>query len=421
MIPTGDVLYELDKRIKAGQVPGLIQSEGVEQFYVDGFHFNPSPHLGGSVGTYVVGLTFYATLFQNDPTGLSGALYGLDDVVDAPLIAALQDVVWDVVSTHPYTGIPSLTVSTEGLVMILEFNETEGLKADDTSPYGSNNFGQLYNGTTFEQGGVSFDGNDDYIHINNSDDLNNSIHAKRTITIGFQVANPTLTSRKQVIYEEGGPGRGLNIYIYDNRLYVGGWNKPVMESNWSGTFLFTDAIEANRWHEITLVLDAQEGVNTLQPQVLKAYLDGEQFGQGVGSQLWEHLNNIAIGNVSQGTLFHDQAVISSNNHGFAGKIDEVRVYNRALNNSEIAILAQENNSLKVAQENGMLVGSLGQDLLTQGQNNHDSAKVETETSQINLVENIFGLQNPISSDGSNLISSIDIVSPEPNLSELAII
>ncbi|MEO0948972.1 MAG: malectin domain-containing carbohydrate-binding protein, partial [Cyanobacteria bacterium J06641_5] len=106
LIPVGDVFYELDNRIRAGLIPQLDSTQGVEQFYADGIHLNESPFTEDpTIGTYVVALTFYATLYQEDPRGLTGSVYGFDDVADAPLIAAVQDAVWDVVSAHPFAGL----------------------------------------------------------------------------------------------------------------------------------------------------------------------------------------------------------------------------------------------------------------------------------------------------------------------------
>ena len=106
LIPVGDVFYELDNRIKAGLIPQLDPSQGVNQFYSDGIHLNEFPFTDDpTIGTYIVALTFYATLFQDDPRGLTGSVYGFDDIADAPLLAAVQDAVWDVVSTHPFSGL----------------------------------------------------------------------------------------------------------------------------------------------------------------------------------------------------------------------------------------------------------------------------------------------------------------------------
>ena len=46
------------------------------------------------------------------------------------------------------------------------------------------------------------------------------------------------TSVAMPLFETGNSAAGLNIYIYNNRLYVGAWNNGV--AGWtSGTFLFT--------------------------------------------------------------------------------------------------------------------------------------------------------------------------------------
>jgi hypothetical protein len=108
MIPVGDVLLELNARMKAGKVSGF---DDVAQVYVDGIHFN-------NVGCYVVGTTFYATMFRDDPKGLTAAPYNekLDSVkdrkIDDNLAAAIQEAVWSVVSMHPLSGVRRVPAKT---------------------------------------------------------------------------------------------------------------------------------------------------------------------------------------------------------------------------------------------------------------------------------------------------------------------
>ena len=103
LVPVGDVLLELDGRMKAGKVPGYTD---IAQVYVDGIHFN-------NVGSYVVGTTFYATLFRDDPRGLTAEPYNeeldpqKDQKIDEKLAAVIQDAVWKVVSEHPLAGVVS--------------------------------------------------------------------------------------------------------------------------------------------------------------------------------------------------------------------------------------------------------------------------------------------------------------------------
>jgi hypothetical protein len=92
MVPVGHVMFELNQRMKAGEVPGYTD---VKQLFADGIHLNP-------VGSYVVGCTYFATLFQENPKGLPGGPY---QVTDAKLAEAIQETVWKVVSGHELAGV----------------------------------------------------------------------------------------------------------------------------------------------------------------------------------------------------------------------------------------------------------------------------------------------------------------------------
>lgn len=92
LVPVGDVLLELDKQMRAGNVPGY---SSVVSLYEDQIHFN-------DVGAYLVSCTFYATLFRDDPHGLSPLPY---KVTDSALVRRIQDIVWQVVRTHTLAGV----------------------------------------------------------------------------------------------------------------------------------------------------------------------------------------------------------------------------------------------------------------------------------------------------------------------------
>ncbi len=97
MIPVAEVLYELDMRMEAGEIPGYTD---ISQFYRN------EPHLSWSLGRYTAGITMYATLFGQDPAGLTkpAAFYNPASDFTPALYAAIHSAVWDVVSTHPYAG-----------------------------------------------------------------------------------------------------------------------------------------------------------------------------------------------------------------------------------------------------------------------------------------------------------------------------
>jgi hypothetical protein len=92
LIPVGDVMLELDARMRAGKVAGF---DNVQQLYRDRIHLNEA-------GSYVVGCTFYATLFAQSPVGLPSAPY---KVTDPKLAQAIQQAAWDVVSKHELAGV----------------------------------------------------------------------------------------------------------------------------------------------------------------------------------------------------------------------------------------------------------------------------------------------------------------------------
>ncbi len=246
----------------------------------------------------------------------------------------------DLASQESYQSL--LAIPETELVVNFNFNDAEDV-GRDSSPYGDRHEGILTNGAAWrlenEQfaGVVDFDGVDDYLAIANSEDLNLGTHAERSVSLWFKAEDTAVAGRKQVIYEEGGHLRGLNIYLDGGQLYVGGWNET--ESNWLGTYLSTDTVSADTWHHVTLVLDAEPDATQVQSEVLSAYLDGVEFGRGEGSQLWSHSAGIGIGGLYQTTKFHDATVYGSGVQGLAGSIADLKIYNQALNQTEISNLS----------------------------------------------------------------------------------
>ncbi len=96
MIPVGHVMNELHQLMKAGKVPGYTNIFGL---YKDGIHLNKE-------GSYLVGCTFFSTLYKQSPKGLPGDSYGVTDV---RLMNIIQDTVWRVVRTHELAGVGPLT------------------------------------------------------------------------------------------------------------------------------------------------------------------------------------------------------------------------------------------------------------------------------------------------------------------------
>jgi hypothetical protein len=92
MVPVGHVMYELNQRMKAGEVPG---HKHISEIFTDAIHLN-------NVGSYVVGCTFYATLYKENPQGLPHEPY---QIADAKLAEVIQDTVWHVVCLQELAGV----------------------------------------------------------------------------------------------------------------------------------------------------------------------------------------------------------------------------------------------------------------------------------------------------------------------------
>lgn len=110
MIPTGDLFLELDKRMRAGQVPGC---RDIRDFYTD------VQHIRFGLPRYTAAAMFYACLFEDHPGKLDWKLYndrakygddphhdGGDMLPITPENAkAINDVVWQGVSNHPFGAL----------------------------------------------------------------------------------------------------------------------------------------------------------------------------------------------------------------------------------------------------------------------------------------------------------------------------
>ena len=152
-------------------------------------------------------------------------------------------------------------------------------------------------------------------------------YLEKTIELWFQADD---VQARQVLYEQGGTMRGLNIYIDGGLLYVGGWNRA--ETSWNPIFLSTP-IEANATYMVDLVLD---GVSSGVTGSLTGYLNGEPFDTQTGvSKLWSHGDDGAIGAMRQNAVFHTGDG-SGEGFEFGGIIDDISIYNHTLTAQQIA-------------------------------------------------------------------------------------
>jgi hypothetical protein len=276
--------------------------------------------------------------------GALGRFVGTVDVSDRPEGPGVITV--RATDTSDLTGSASVNVVVDNVADYDELIVGDGVDAywrlDDTSgtvvrdSVGSLN-GTYSNGPTLgvpaliAGGGtaVSFDGLNDVINLPNSNLLNTVTRRAQTVELWFRPDNVT---NRQVLFDQGGTSRGLSMYVFGGRVYVGGWNTPndaSADTPWASGPAFVSApISVGEVYHLTLVYDANGNR-------LEGFLNGASFGTvtGIGTLHSATAAN-AIGAMQDGTRFHDSATGGNGNH-FDGTIDEVAVYSEVVAASRI--------------------------------------------------------------------------------------
>jgi len=178
-------------------------------------------------------------------------------------------------------------------------------------------------GGVFGQSVVFTTTNSDSVNIPNHPEINTSAVTDRTVAMWFKADG---TSLRQVLFEEGGGTHGLNMYIYNDDLYVGMWR----DTGATETYLSTP-VDAGVWHHAAFVLDSSS--------TFTGYLDGIAFDTGVGATVPAYANENFIGgrNGNSDTRFETGTGSGqgANSNAFGGMLDQFVLYNRALTDQEI--------------------------------------------------------------------------------------
>jgi hypothetical protein len=102
VIPAGQVFAQVVRQIEESD-DGIGPAKTRQDLFADGIHFN-------DLGAYLVALTHYAVLYQRSPVGLPHQLLKADgtaaDTPGAELAMVMQEIVWNMVTQLPQTGVP---------------------------------------------------------------------------------------------------------------------------------------------------------------------------------------------------------------------------------------------------------------------------------------------------------------------------
>jgi len=153
---------------------------------------------------------------------------------------------------------------------------------------------------------------------------------QKTFAISFETG-ANITDR-QVIYEQGGGVRGLNIFIENGQLAFGAYNLPTSDPSppWPYTEVLAN-LEPNTRYTAQLVLDG----NITNTGTMRAYLDGQlvDVRNGVGV-LYNHGGGIGIGRINGTAVLNGAAAGYSPASEFQGLVDKVVQYNTVFSGAE---------------------------------------------------------------------------------------
>ncbi|TXL13492.1 hypothetical protein BMR06_16780, partial [Methylococcaceae bacterium HT5] len=209
---------------------------------------------------------------------------------------------------------------TDGLVAYYQFDNN----ASDSS--GNGNDGVERGGITYTDGvqgqAVKFDGVDDYIYVNHDESLNVS----RDFSISFWIYRATDNGIQDVLVK----GRDCsNHYMFNaSGSNAGSRGQAFNVGNgysWCDGVSVSASFPINEWHHVTGIIDNTNGV-------IKYYLDGE---------LASEKSIPPYSTTNSYPLIMGRHFTSRDGHSgiykyqFKGMIDEVRIYERALSETEI--------------------------------------------------------------------------------------
>ncbi|MEM1379913.1 MAG: flagellin [Pseudomonadota bacterium] len=145
---------------------------------------------------------------------------------------------------------------------------------------------------------------------------------QKTFAISFETGADITT--RQVIYEQGGNVRGLNIFIENGNLKFGAYNLPAGDPTTWPYVEVEASLEANTRYTAQLVIDG----NSTATGSMRAYINGELIDSrgGVGT-LSNHPGGIGIGRINGNAVINGTVQNFTTAVNFQGAIDKVVQYN----------------------------------------------------------------------------------------------
>lgn len=146
---------------------------------------------------------------------------------------------------------------------------------------------------------------------------------QKTFAISFETGADV--NSRQIIYEQGGNVRGLNIFVENGSLRFGAYNLVTSDPSPAWPYVeVSAALEPNTRYTAQLVIDG----NTSNTGEMRAYLNGELIDTrgGVGV-LYDHPGGIGVGRINGNAVINGTVQGYTPTVDFQGSIDKVVQYN----------------------------------------------------------------------------------------------
>lgn len=157
--------------------------------------------------------------------------------------------------------------------------------------------------------------------------INDGESTSKKFTIAFRTGDDITT--KQVIYEQGGATRGLNLYIQSGVLHLSGWNQASDGTGapWNtGTIatVNTSSIAIDTEYIVTLDYEGNDAITG----TITGYLNGTSFGTPLSNigRLYGHTDAVGLGDENSASRYADGT--TSGAASFDGFISEISYYNQ---------------------------------------------------------------------------------------------
>jgi hypothetical protein len=218
-----------------------------------------------------------------------------------------------------------------GLIAHWDFNEGTGIGADDESV--NSNAGIIQGSASWVQGiegtALQFNGTDNYVNV--PDDKSLDITGEITITAWINLStlyNGKGTRQRQSIISKFNAGNGMRAYELGFNDYQGNQAihklyftiSPSGPTFTGGVYVCSTILDTGKWYHVAAVFKPNTATHI--------YLDGTK-----------HQGSFTLGNQASGIAENDLELFIGKDYDtdgtFNGLMDEVRIYNRALDSLEI--------------------------------------------------------------------------------------